>query len=81
MCICIFLGISVNSIYLSENFAMECDMLRYIAEEVLNALDFLHKNNVLHRDIRSSCVFIDKFGKYISKNQNTKQSRKFKYLF
>lgn len=42
---------------------VEYDMIRKVAEDVLNALDFLHKNNVLHRDIRPSCVFIDKSGK------------------
>lgn len=37
-------------------------MLRYIASGVLNALEFLHRNNVVHKELRDSCVFIDNNG-------------------
>lgn len=37
-------------------------MLRYIAIGVLNALEFLHRNNVVHKDLKDSCVYIDNKG-------------------
>lgn len=47
---------------MKENICADIDMIRYIAIGVLNALDFLHRNNVVHKDLRDSFVFIDNKG-------------------
>lgn len=56
------LGSNCNSLFIKENIPAEIDMLRYIATGILNALEFLHRNNVVHKALRDSCVFVDKNG-------------------
>lgn len=41
---------------------MEVDVLRHFATGLLEAVDHLHRNNVVHKDIRDTNVFIDKMG-------------------
>ncbi|XP_031785554.1 eIF-2-alpha kinase GCN2 [Nasonia vitripennis] len=50
------------SFYLTENIPVDTDMLRYLAAGILTALEFLHENNVVHKDLRDSSVHIDRTG-------------------
>lgn len=57
-----FTGANCNALFIRENLPVDMDMLRYIACGVLSALDFLHRNNVVHKELRDSCIFIDNNG-------------------
>ncbi|XP_063976876.1 eIF-2-alpha kinase GCN2 isoform X2 [Diachasmimorpha longicaudata] len=48
--------------FLSENIPVAVDILRHIASGVLSALEFLHNNNIVHRDLRDSSIHIDRCG-------------------
>lgn len=37
-------------------------MLRHFASGLLEAVDFLHRNNVVHKDVRETSVFVDRAG-------------------
>nr|CAD7397393.1 unnamed protein product [Timema cristinae] len=50
------------AVYLSHNLPMETDMLRHCAAGIVSALAFLHRNNVVHKHLRASSVFIDSAG-------------------
>ncbi|XP_049955903.1 eIF-2-alpha kinase GCN2 [Schistocerca serialis cubense] len=50
------------SLYLTENLPVEGDLLRHLSKGVLEALAFLHQNNVVHKDLRDTSVFIDRTG-------------------
>ena len=41
---------------------MDLDHLRYIITGVLQAVDFMHAHNFVHRDLRESSVFLDQTG-------------------
>ena len=41
---------------------MNIDFLRYLANGILSALKYLHENNVVHKDLRDSSVYIDNTG-------------------
>lgn len=41
---------------------MDVDTLRHFASGVLSALQYLHHNNVVHKDLRDTCVHIDSAG-------------------
>lgn len=45
-----------------ENIPVDVDMLRHLATGVLEALRYLHENNVVHRDLRDTSVYIDQSG-------------------
>lgn len=45
--------------YIEQNISIHENLLRHIAHGILNALSYLHQNNVVHRDLRDSCVFMD----------------------
>lgn len=60
----IITGANCNALFIKENVPADVDMLRYIACGVLNALDFLHRNNVVHKELRDSCIFLDNNGEY-----------------
>ncbi|XP_063859482.1 eIF-2-alpha kinase GCN2-like isoform X2 [Scylla paramamosain] len=34
-------------------------LIRHITEGTLQALNYMHQNNVVHRDLRDSCIFLD----------------------
>ena len=34
-------------------------VIRHITEGTLQALNYMHQNNVVHRDLRDSCIFLD----------------------
>ncbi|XP_012255300.2 eIF-2-alpha kinase GCN2 [Athalia rosae] len=48
--------------YLTENIPMDIDTLRHLAAGVLAALQFLHENNVVHKDLRDTSIYIDSNG-------------------
>jgi serine/threonine protein kinase len=50
------------SSFINENFSVSIEFVRYVAKGVLTALDYLHRNNVVHKDIRESCVYINDKG-------------------
>lgn len=50
------------SIFLLENIPVNIDFLRYLANGILSALKYLHENNVVHKDLRDSSVYIDNTG-------------------
>ncbi|XP_077285683.1 eukaryotic translation initiation factor 2 alpha kinase Gcn2 isoform X2 [Arctopsyche grandis] len=56
------LGGNVSTLYLNDKIIMEVDVLRHFATGLLEAIDHLHRNNVVHKDIRDTNVFIDKMG-------------------
>lgn len=45
-----------------ENIPVDVDMLRHLATGVLEALRYLHENNVVHKDLRDTSVYIDHTG-------------------
>ncbi|KAL6267393.1 hypothetical protein P5V15_000468 [Pogonomyrmex californicus] len=50
------------SFFLMENIPVDVDMLRHLATGVLKALHYLHENNVVHKDLRDTSVYIDHTG-------------------
>merc|ERR1719186_1605551 len=50
------------AVYLREERKMEIDLLRTVCEGVLKGLEYLHRNNVVHRDLRDTSVFIESDG-------------------
>lgn len=38
---------------------MDIDLLRYLATGILSALKYLHENNVVHKDLRDTSIYID----------------------
>lgn len=49
--------------FINENFNLSIQFIKYISKGVLTALDYLHRNNVVHKDIRDGCVYINQKGK------------------
>lgn len=47
---------------LEERVALELDRIRNIARETLSALQFLHVNNVVHKDLRDSSIHMTRTG-------------------
>ena len=52
-------GISL-SYYLDHKIPLSYPFLKHVNEGTLKALHFLHQNNVVHRDLRDSSIYIDK---------------------
>ncbi|XP_034940000.1 eIF-2-alpha kinase GCN2 [Chelonus insularis] len=50
------------SFFLMESIPMAIDMLRYLASGVLSALEYLHENNIVHKDLRDSSIHINHTG-------------------
>ncbi len=50
------------SYFLSENVPMELELLKRHVEGILSALEYMHKHNFVHRDLRDSSVFVDSRG-------------------
>ncbi|KAB7505006.1 eIF-2-alpha kinase GCN2 [Armadillidium nasatum] len=46
-------------VYFDVNASLSESLIQHVATGVVKALDFLHTNNVVHRDIRDTCVFLD----------------------
>jgi translation initiation factor 2-alpha kinase 4 len=51
------------SFHLSENIAVELDLLRHYVSGVLEALEFMHGHNFVHRDLRDTSVFVESTGR------------------
>ena len=45
-----------------KHFRTDIDLLRHIAEGILQALHILHQSDLVHRNLRHSCVYIDNTG-------------------
>lgn len=45
-----------------ENLSLDVDFLRHYSTGILSALACLHSNNVVHKDLRDTSVFISKSG-------------------
>ncbi|KAK5647909.1 hypothetical protein RI129_002801 [Pyrocoelia pectoralis] len=54
--------VGVCSSIFNDELSIETDMIRHIAIGILSALEFLHRNNVIHREITKSCVYISTNG-------------------
>lgn len=50
------------SFFLLENIPVDIDLLRYLASGILSALRYLHENNVVHKDLRDTSIYIDRAG-------------------
>ncbi|XP_026672144.1 uncharacterized protein LOC108628228 [Ceratina calcarata] len=50
------------SFFLLENIPVDIDLLRYMATGILSALRYLHENNVVHKDLRDTSIYIDHTG-------------------
>ncbi|XP_029040075.2 eIF-2-alpha kinase GCN2 isoform X2 [Osmia bicornis bicornis] len=50
------------SFFLLENIPVDIDLLRYLATGILSALRYLHENNVVHKDLRDTSIYIDRTG-------------------
>ncbi|KAK0164782.1 hypothetical protein PV328_003359 [Microctonus aethiopoides] len=46
--------------FLTKGIPMAPPMLRYFASEVLSALEYLHTNNIVHKDLRDTSIHIDR---------------------
>ncbi|KAI7805015.1 putative eukaryotic translation initiation factor 2-alpha kinase 4, partial [Triplophysa rosa] len=46
----------------SSNVPMPIDQLRHHAIQLVSALDFLHSNSVVHKQLNASCVLLDAHG-------------------
>jgi serine/threonine protein kinase len=51
--------------YLMENLPVDADFLRHYSAGILCALAYLHSNNVVHKDLRDTSVFIGKSGEHL----------------
>ena len=51
--------------YLKENLPVDVDLLRHHSAGILYALVYLHSNNVVHKDLRGTSVFIGKSGEHL----------------
>ncbi|XP_025831674.1 eIF-2-alpha kinase GCN2 [Agrilus planipennis] len=50
-------GLNCSSLFLSQNLPVDLDMIRHIATNVLNAIEFLHRNSVVHKEISLSNMY------------------------
>ncbi|XP_063231098.1 eIF-2-alpha kinase GCN2 isoform X2 [Bacillus rossius redtenbacheri] len=53
------------SFYIVNHMPMDIEILRFSVSGILAALSFLHKNNVVHKNLRASSVFLEKSGKVV----------------
>ncbi|KAL1501167.1 hypothetical protein ABEB36_006549 [Hypothenemus hampei] len=56
------LGPNCRKKYTDLTLKIDIDYLRYLAKGVLNALDYLHRNNVVYKSLSEDCVMIDENG-------------------
>jgi translation initiation factor 2-alpha kinase 4 len=57
-----FLKCNDLSFHLSEGLPVEVDLLRHYARGILQAVAFMHSQNVVHRDLRDTSVFVSSTG-------------------
>ena len=51
--------------HLMENLPVDADFIRHYSAGILCALAYLHSNNVVHKDLRDTSVFIGKSGEHL----------------
>lgn len=57
------LGSNCNSLVFNHNSKPDLDLLKHVARELLTALEYLHRNNVVHREIDGRFVYLSDTGK------------------
>ncbi|XP_012229735.1 eIF-2-alpha kinase GCN2 [Linepithema humile] len=45
-----------------DNIPVDIEVLRYLATGILEALRYLHENDVVHKDLRETSIYIDRMG-------------------
>ncbi|XP_030764956.1 eIF-2-alpha kinase GCN2 [Sitophilus oryzae] len=55
-------GSNCCSLFTSPNIKVEINFLKHLAKGVLTAIDYLHRNNVVHKNIGDFCVFVSEKG-------------------
>lgn len=45
-----------------DGLSADTDLIRHLTSGILEALVFLHKNNVVHKDLRATSIFLDRTG-------------------
>ncbi|XP_045610005.1 eIF-2-alpha kinase GCN2 isoform X2 [Procambarus clarkii] len=45
--------------FMELNIPIHLPLIKHITEGTLHALNYLHQNNVVHRDLRDSCIFLN----------------------
>lgn len=48
--------------FLKRGLSVNADILRHITGSILHALQALHKANVVHKNLRPSCIYLDSNG-------------------
>ncbi|XP_050510024.1 eIF-2-alpha kinase GCN2 isoform X1 [Diabrotica virgifera virgifera] len=56
------LGCNCYSLFISQHLKIDTYYLKHLARGILIGLDYLHRNNVVHRDIKDACVYINESG-------------------
>ncbi|XP_019769809.2 eIF-2-alpha kinase GCN2 [Dendroctonus ponderosae] len=56
------LGSDCSLLFLGQNRKIDWDLLRHLAQDVLSALDYLHRINVPHKGLKYTCVTISERG-------------------
>lgn len=59
------LGTNCYSLFTNQDLKVDTEYLKHIARGILIGLDYLHRNNVVHKDLRESCIYINDCGKLI----------------
>ena len=49
-------------IFINQRHAILYNALKVYATQLVDTLDYLHSNNAYHRDLKASCVYLDKNG-------------------
>lgn len=57
-----FVGTNCNSLIFNHNSKPDLDLLKHVARELLTALEYLHRNNVVHREIDGQFVYLSDTG-------------------
>ncbi|XP_074662114.1 eIF-2-alpha kinase GCN2-like [Tubulanus polymorphus] len=55
-------GESTLEMHLREEMPVPLELLQYYAREIVEALSYLHDKAVTHKDLKASCIFLDKYG-------------------
>lgn len=58
------IGSNCFSLFSIQNIKVDIDFLKHIAKGVLTSLEYLHRNNVVHKDIKDTNVYINDTGKF-----------------
>lgn len=57
-------GCNCMSLFICKNISVDIEMLQHIASSVLTALDFLHRNKIVHKEISLSCIYLNNKGTF-----------------